>query len=203
MQQCENFATGDYIQVCEVYSNCDCICFVVLQEWKPACTVWTAHQSSWLPTLHLGYQPSSSDTAKDRYVRLQARKRNIASVNIQFSDKPNVAGNVKVDLAGCELQATSEGSAALVNVSLLEESSTLDFEETDAVPVACAEVIREGGSDEVATADGEQETGIYVQTDLKKLDLEQVLEDCDVRVAESNDRKSIFSVFDMLCCEDG
>ena len=106
-------------------------------------------------------------------------------------------------MAGCELQATSEGSAALVNVSLLEESSTLDLEETDAVPVACAEVIREGGSDEVATADGEQETGIYVQTDLKKLDLEQVLEHCDVRVAESNDRKSIFSVFDMLCCEDG
>ena len=76
--------------------------------------------------------------------------------------------------------------------------STLNLEETDAVPVICAEVIREGGSDEVATADG-----IYVQTDLKKLDLEQVLEDCDVRVAESNDRKSIFSVFDMLCYEDG
>ena len=50
----------------------------------------------------------------------------------------------------------------------------MDLEETDAVPVACAKVIREGGSDEVATADGEQETGIYVQTDLKKLDLEQV-----------------------------
>ena len=78
------------------------------------------NSSSWLPTLHLGYQPSSSDTVKDRYVRLQARKRNIVSVNIQFRDKPNVAGNVvvKVDLAGSELQATSEGSAALVNVSL-------------------------------------------------------------------------------------
>ena len=122
------------------------------------------NSSSWLPTLHLGYQPSSSDTAKDRYVRPQVRKRNIVSVNIQFSDKPNVARNVKVDLVGRELQATSEGSGVLVNVSLLEESSTLDLEETDAVPVACAEVIREGGSDEAATADGEQETGIYVHT---------------------------------------
>ena len=83
----------------------------------------------------------------------------------------------------------------------LEESNTLG--KTDGVPVACAEVIREGGSDEVATADGEQETGIYVQTDLNKLDLEQILEDCHVRVAESNDRKSIFSVFDILCCENG
>ena len=48
------------------------------------------------------------------------------------------------------------------------------MEETDAVPVACAEVIREGRSDEVATADGKQETGIYIQSDLKKLDSEQV-----------------------------
>ena len=153
---------------------------------------------SWLPTLHLGYQSSSSDAAKDRYVRLPARKQNTASVNIQFDDKPNVAGIV--GLAGSELQAKSEGSAALVNVGLLEETSTL--EETDAAAVACAEVVREGGSDEVATADGEQETGIHVQTDLKKLDLEQVLEDYNVRVAESNDRKSVFSVYDLQCYED-
>ena len=92
---------------------------------------------SWLPTLHLGYQSSSSDKAKDRYARLQARKHNNASANIQLSDKPNVAENVvvKVGFAGNELQATPEGSAALVNVSVLEETSTL--EETDAAPVAC------------------------------------------------------------------
>ena len=65
-----------------------------------------------------------------------------------------------------------------------------------------AEVNRERESDEVATADGEQETGICVQTDLKKSDLEPFFEDYNVRVAESSDRKSKFSVYDMQCYED-